>query len=65
VEEQAGTEVPVDVSPIPVGMYVVVWISVFMAVTWGMMHLFGTHRRNREADDELRRGAPDDQTLQE
>jgi len=54
-----------DVSPIPVGMYVVVWISVFMAVTWGMMHLFGTHRRNREADEAARRGAPDDQTLQE
>jgi len=49
VEEVATTEVPPDVSPMPVGFYVVIWMSVFMAITWGMMHLFGTHRQNEQA----------------
>lgn len=50
MEEQASTEAPVEVSDVPAGMYMVLWISVFMVLTWGMMHLFGTHRRERDID---------------
>jgi hypothetical protein len=48
VEEVATTEVPEDVSPMPMGFYLVIWMSVFMVVTWGMMHVFGTHRQNQD-----------------
>jgi hypothetical protein len=31
-------------SPVPPAMYWSVWVGVFVVITWGMMHLFGTHR---------------------
>jgi len=37
-------QTPPDVSPIPAAFYWTAWIGVFAVLTWGMMHLFGTHR---------------------
>jgi len=49
VDEQPHTTEPApDVegvaSPIPPGFYWGAWVGVFAVLTWGMMHLFGTHR---------------------
>lgn len=43
----ASTEAddPGVASPVPMGLYWPLWIGVFGVVTWGMMHLFGTHRQ--------------------
>ncbi len=47
MEEQASTEAPpADVSEMPIAFYGVIWIGVFAVVTWGFMHVFGTHRSN-------------------
>ena len=32
-------------SDVPAGFFWPLWIGVFAAVTWGMMHLFGSHRK--------------------
>lgn len=31
-------------SPMPMQVYWVLWMGVFVVLTWGMMHLFGSHR---------------------
>lgn len=41
------TEVPDDAvaTPVPAGFYWPIWLGVFVCVVWGMMYVFGSHRR--------------------
>mgnify|MGYP000657214089 CR=1 FL=1 len=42
---ETTTEAPPQVSPVPPAFYWSAWIGVFAVLTWGMMHLFGSHRQ--------------------
>lgn len=43
-ETVAADPDPGVATPVPMGLYWPLWFGVFAVLTWGMMHLFGTHR---------------------